>query len=109
MTTEATKTYDEARIRKGIADGTSAFCVKDLDRLMSHYATAITVIEVKPPFPTKGAAAWRRTLETCLPYFPDSFAIETRDLSIRVSGDLAVAIFCRSVLQAILCLMVMVH
>jgi ketosteroid isomerase-like protein len=109
MTTETTNAHDEARIRQGIAEGTSAFCVKDLDRQMSHYATDVTVFDVKPPFQTKEAAAWRRTLGACLPYFPDSFAIETRDLSIIVSGDLALAILCMSVLQTIICLMVIVH
>jgi len=46
---------------------------------------------VKPPFQTTGADAWRRTWEASLPYFPDSFQTEMRDLSLTVSGDLALA------------------
>ena len=91
MTTENTRTHDEAQIRQVIADCTSALCAKDLDRLMSHYATDVTVFDVKPPFQTKGAAAWQRTWEACLPYFPSSFQTETRDLSIIVNGYLALA------------------
>lgn len=82
---------DEAQIRQVIADWTSALCAKDLDRLMSHYATDVTVFDVKPPFQTKGAAALRRVWEACLSYFPSSFQTETRALRIIVSGDVALA------------------
>jgi SnoaL-like domain len=58
---------------------------------MAHCATHVIVFDVKPPFQTKGADAYRRTWEACLPYFPASFQIEMRDLSITVSGDLALA------------------
>lgn len=91
MTTETAKTHDEAQIRQLIADTARALCAKDLDRMMAHYATDVIVFDVKPPFQTRGADAWRRTWEACLPYFPDSFGTETRDLSITVSGDLALA------------------
>ncbi len=46
---------------------------------------------MKPPFQTRGAEAFRRIWETCLPYFPASFGIEHRDLGVMVSGDLALA------------------
>jgi ketosteroid isomerase-like protein len=51
----------------------------------------VVAFDVKPPFQTKGAEAWRRTWEECLPCFPDSFQIETRDLSLTASGDVALA------------------
>ncbi len=91
MTTENTRAQDDAQIRQLIADWASALCAKDLDRLMAHYAAHVIVFDAKPPFQTKGAKAYRRTWEACLPYFPASFRIETRDLSITVSGDLALA------------------
>ena len=52
MTTETTKTHDEAQIRQLIADQASATCVKDLDRIMAHYATDVIIFDVKPPFQT---------------------------------------------------------
>ncbi|MEG4233573.1 nuclear transport factor 2 family protein [Microcoleus sp. Pol11C3] len=91
MTAETTKTQDEALIRQIIADTASAICAKDLDRIMAHYAQDVIIFDAKPPFQTKGADEFRRTWEACLPYFPDSFGIERRDLSLTVSGDLAIA------------------
>ena len=38
MTTEIPETGDEAQIRELIADEVRAFCAKDVDRIMSHYA-----------------------------------------------------------------------
>ncbi len=91
MTTETTKTHDEAQIRQLIADVATAICAKDLDQIMAHYACDVIFFDVKPPFQTRGADAFRRTLEACLPYFPDSFGTETRDLSVIVSDELALA------------------
>lgn len=90
-TTESTQTHDEAQLRQLIADQMSAICAKDLDRLMHHYASDVVVFDAIPPFQTRGADAFRRTWEACLPYFPDSFQMETRDLALTVSGDLALA------------------
>jgi ketosteroid isomerase-like protein len=91
MTTATTTTKDEAQIRQLIADETSAICAKDVDRIMVHYAQDVIIFDVKPPFQIKGADAFRRIWEECLPCFPDSFAIESRDLTVTVSGDLAIA------------------
>ncbi|MEK7756553.1 MAG: hypothetical protein AAB385_05020 [Planctomycetota bacterium] len=38
MTTETTKTQDEAQIRQLIADQARAISAKDPDRIMAHYA-----------------------------------------------------------------------
>ena len=91
VTTETTKTQDEAQIRQIIADTASAICAKDLDRIMAHYAQDVIIFDAIPPFQTKGADEFRRTWEVCLPCFPDSFGIEMQDLSLTVSGDLAIA------------------
>jgi ketosteroid isomerase-like protein len=90
MTTpESAHARDEAQLRHLIADQMSAIGAKDLDRLMTHYAAGAVVFDVKPPFQTNGADAWRRTWEACLPYLPASFQIEMRDLSLTASGDVA--------------------
>jgi uncharacterized protein (TIGR02246 family) len=91
MTTETTKTNDEAQIRQIIADTESAICAKDIDRIMAHYAADAILFDVKPPFQCQGADTIRSIWEECLPCFPDSFEIETRDLRVIVSGDLAIA------------------
>src|SRR5271169_5064575 len=84
-------TSDEQQIRQVITDWTSAQCARDIDRLMSHYATEVVVFGVNPPFHTTGAAAWRRVWEAALSHFPASFGVEIRDIIIVVSGDLALA------------------
>ncbi|MBD6616359.1 DUF4440 domain-containing protein [Komarekiella sp. 'clone 1'] len=91
MTAKSTITLNEAEIRQLIADQQSAICAKDVDQIMSHYATEVIIFDVKPPFQIKGKGAFRQVWEECLPYFPDSFEIETRDLNITVSDNLAVA------------------
>ena len=90
-TTGSTHARDAAQLRQLIDDQMSAICARDLDRIMNPYAADVVVFDVKPPFQTKGADAWQRTWEACLPYFPASFQIEMRDLSLTVSGDLALA------------------
>ena len=82
---------DKAQLQQLIADQMRAICAKDLDRLMNHYAADVVVFDVKPPFQAKGADALRRMWETCLARFPDSFHAEMRDLSVTVSGDVALA------------------
>lgn len=75
------------QLRELIADQAAAICSKDMDRLMRHYATDFVGFDAIPPFQTTGADAWRKTWADCLPHFPDTFQIETRDLGVAVSGD----------------------
>ncbi len=91
MKTESTITSNEAQIRQLIADQQRAICTKDVDQIMSRYATEIIIFDVKPPFQAQGKEAVRQMWEDCLPYFPDTFEIETRDLNVNVSEDLAVS------------------
>lgn len=89
-TTKA-KVNDKAAIKNVIDDLIAALCKKDIKRMMSHYANDLVAYDVKPPFQTKGAIAWKHTWEACIDYFPASFGIEIRDLYIHVSGDLAIS------------------
>ena len=89
--TDSTRTRDEAQLRELIADQSEAICAKDVDRIMSLYAAAVVAFDVKPPFRVGGADAWRKIWAECLPYFPDSFGIETRDLRLTVGADVALA------------------
>ncbi|URD53561.1 nuclear transport factor 2 family protein [Chroococcidiopsis sp. CCNUC1] len=90
-TAENTQTTNEAQIRQLIADQQRAICTKDVDWIMSRYANEVILFDVKPPFQTKGKDAVRQLWQDCLPYFPDAFEMETRDLTIAVNDDLAVA------------------
>jgi len=83
--------HDEAEVLRIIADQQKAVCAKDVDRIMSHYAADFCVFNVKPPFRIRGAAEWRRVWEASLAHFPASFGMETRDVVITMSGELAVA------------------
>ncbi|WP_242056682.1 nuclear transport factor 2 family protein [Nostoc sp. FACHB-152] len=88
---ETTSTSDEAQIRQLIDEQQSAICAKDVDRIMAYYTKDVIYFDCKVPFQTKSADAFRRIWEECLPYFPDSFGTQTRDLNIFVSGELAFA------------------
>jgi ketosteroid isomerase-like protein len=90
MTSETIKTHDEAQIRQLIADKASAICAKDLGRIMATTPQILLSSDAKPPFQIRGADAFRRTWETCLPYLLISFGTETRDLSVIVSSDVEV-------------------
>ncbi|MBW4421583.1 MAG: nuclear transport factor 2 family protein [Myxacorys californica WJT36-NPBG1] len=91
MTTANTITSNEAQIRQLIAAQQRAICTKNVEQIMSRYATEVIIFDVKPPFQIQGKAAVRQMWEDCLPYFPDAFEIDTRDLTIAVNDTLAVA------------------
>jgi len=84
-------TSNEAQIRQLIADQQHAICTKNVEQIMSRYANKAIIFDVIPPFQTKGKVAFRQAWEACLPCFPDSFGMETRDLTIIENDNLAVA------------------
>ena len=81
---------DEKLIRAALAEWQAAFCAKDVDRLMALYAPDAVCFDAIPPF-SEGVANFRKKIVDCLPYFPESFALETRDLTLTVGSDLASA------------------
>lgn len=91
MTTASTTNNHKAEIRQLIAAQQRAICTKDVEQIMSRYANEIVIFDVKPPFQTKGKDAVRQLWEESLPYFPDAFDMETRDLTIVVNDNLATA------------------
>jgi uncharacterized protein (TIGR02246 family) len=90
MKTESTMTSNETQIRQLIADQQRAICAKDVDQIMSYYADESIIFNVTPPFQINGKEAYRQVWAACLPYFPDTFEIETRNINVTVSNDLAV-------------------
>ena len=85
-----TAAQNESQIRQLIADSSRAIAARDLDRLMAYYDKDVITYDVKPPF-QMGKDALRNTWETCLPYFPQEFAIETRDLAVTADDNVAFA------------------
>lgn len=91
MATANTSSTREAEIRQLVAAQQRAICTKDVEQIMSRYANEIVIFDVKPPFQTKGKEAVRQLWEDCLPFFPDSFEMETRDLTITADDEIATA------------------
>ena len=90
MTMRTPTAYVETRIRQLITERDRAIGAKDVDGILAHYAEDVVLFDVKPPYRINGAESFRRVWEQCLPCFPDGFGIESRDVRIIVSGDVAV-------------------
>jgi uncharacterized protein (TIGR02246 family) len=91
MTFANTIPTQEAEIRQLVAAQQRAICTKDVEQIMSRYADEIVIFDVKPPFQTQGKEAVRQLWEDCLPFFPDSSEMETRDLTITANDEIATA------------------
>lgn len=79
----------EEEIRALIGAWSRALEAKDVDTMMSHYLEDAVLFDAIPPYKVVGrdkiAHAWR----SCLPFFPDSFRSEHRDLTVQVEGTVA--------------------
>ncbi len=80
---------DEQDIRALAAAWSKALENRDLDGMMAGYAPDALLFDLKPPYRRDGADAIRRMWEACLPYFPEKFKAERRDLEVVASGDAA--------------------
>ena len=88
---DETRGRAEQEIRDQIADQQRAICRKDVAGIMAHYADDAVIFNVKPPFQIGGRRDWQQVWQTSLAHFPASFAMETKNLQVAISGDLAVA------------------
>jgi uncharacterized protein (TIGR02246 family) len=82
---------DEAAIRSLIAKWARALEAKDVNGLVADYAPDAVLYDAIPPYKTVGVEGIRKAWESCLPYFPEAFKSEHRDLAVHVSGDTAFA------------------
>ncbi len=80
---------DEAEIRSMIADWSAALEAKDADGLTAHYLPDTVLFDAIPPYKIIGKDAIREVWVNCLPYFPEQFRSEHRDITVHVSGDVA--------------------
>ncbi len=80
----------EASIRRLIFKWSAALEAKDLDGLVADYADDAVLFDAIPPYKTVGKEAIRQVWANCLPYFPEQFKSEHRDIVVHVSGDTAI-------------------
>lgn len=80
---------DEAEIRHMMHEWSRALEAKDLDRLCKDYAPNAVLYDAIPPYKTVGVDNIRQAWANCLPYFPETFKSEHRDIQIHVLGDTA--------------------
>ncbi|GDY14651.1 hypothetical protein LBMAG53_35290 [Planctomycetota bacterium] len=93
-TTSAFSTaQDEAEIRRLIEAWSAAVSARDLDGIAANYQPDTLLFDAIPPYKTIGRDAIRQAWANCLPFFPEQFRLERRDLTIQVAGDTAFAHF----------------
>jgi uncharacterized protein (TIGR02246 family) len=80
---------DEADIRRLIAAWSRALEAKDIGGLTADYAPDAVLFDAIPPYKTVGVNNIRKVWHSCLPYFPDEFKSEHRDITVHVDGDVA--------------------
>jgi len=86
MSGKKNTTSNKQAIEKVLQNFFTALSKKDIKSMMMCYAPDVIVFDVKPPFQVKGAVAWKHVWEASLPFFPDDFKIEVRDLTIHTDG-----------------------
>ncbi len=82
---------NEPEIRSLIDSRSEAIRTKDIDRLMSFYSADIVYFDVVPPLQYLGSAALRDRFLHWLDGYESEIGQDARDLTIAVSGDIAVA------------------
>lgn len=80
---------DEAAIRGLVAAWSRALEARDVDGLMAHYADDAVIYDCVARAVRMGPAGLRQSWTECLPYFPETFRSEHRDLVVEVGGDIA--------------------
>jgi ketosteroid isomerase-like protein len=78
-------------IKQCIANFFAALQAKDTRLMLSFYNDQAIMFDVKPPFQTNGAVAWKHVWEASLPFFPEKFGVEIKDLVIHVDGSVGFA------------------
>lgn len=82
---------DEAEIRHMMHEWSRALEAKNVAGLVKDYAPDAVLYDAIPPYKTVGADNIRQIWEQCLPYFPEQFKSEHRDIQVHVAGDTAFA------------------
>ena len=88
MTIENTRTTNEAAIRELVDGLATAIRGKNLDGVMSAYATDLVAFDIVPPLQFVGARAYRRPWQDVFERF-QMLDYEVRDLRITAGDDVA--------------------
>jgi uncharacterized protein (TIGR02246 family) len=80
---------DEKILRSLIENWRKAFERKDVAALMADYLPDALLFDCKPPYKNEGAASIREVWEACLPFFPEKFNVEHKDIKLVVEGNMA--------------------
>ncbi|HEY3876310.1 MAG TPA: nuclear transport factor 2 family protein [Candidatus Kapabacteria bacterium] len=82
-------TAAETLIRQRVEEYAKAVSAKDLDRVMSLYATDIVSFDLNPPLQYSGTDNKRRAWQAFFEAYPGSVTYEIHDLSIVADSELA--------------------
>ncbi|TWU19879.1 YybH family protein [Allorhodopirellula heiligendammensis] len=80
---------DEAEIRRLMKEWSAALEAKDVDALTKDYDPNAVLFDACPPYKTIGVAGIKQVWQNCLPYFPETFKSEHRDVQVHVDGNTA--------------------
>jgi ketosteroid isomerase-like protein len=81
----------DAEIKRLLDSRSTAVRIKDIDRLMSHYASDIIYFDVVPPLQYVGSAALRARFLEWFDGYEGGIGQEIHDLNTWVSGDIGAA------------------
>ena len=79
----------EAHIQQRIEEWAKSFRAKDIDGIMSLYASDIVSFDIAPPLRYVGADNKRRAWQETFAAYTGPIAYEVRDLNITTHGELA--------------------
>jgi uncharacterized protein (TIGR02246 family) len=80
----------EKELRQLITNWSKAVESLDAARIVADYTPDVVSYDAIPPYKSVGPEKIKAAWECCLPYFPQSFKSEHRDLEFHIDGDLAV-------------------
>ena len=80
---------DERTILDLMAKWRSALEKKDVAKMTEDYLPEALLFDACPPYKTAGVEGIKQVWENCLPYFPEEFKSEHRDVRVHVAGDVA--------------------
>lgn len=81
----------QAEVMTVLESRVEACRAKDIDRLMSLYSPGIAYFDIIPPHRFVGADAVRKNFLRWFAEYQGDIGLETHDLSVAVSGDVAFA------------------
>lgn len=79
----------EAVLRKRIEELAQAIRDKDIDRLMTFYASNVVVFDVRPPLDTRGSQAYRQNFERWFSSFEGPLSFDLHELHVTAGESTA--------------------